>query len=130
MKKEVIHTVNAPAPAGQYSQAVKLGNMVYVAGTCPFQIGSSQILYPGDIQEQTRLVFHYIQEILKVAGTSLEHAIKVVTYLNDLDQFKDYNEAYAAFFPEDPPARVTIEVGKFPKDMLIEMECIAFIPGQ
>lgn len=130
MRKEIIHTSKAPAPAGQYSQAVKLGNLVYVAGTCPFEIGTYRILYPGDIREQTNLVFQYIQAILQAAGTSLEHTVKVVTYLSDLNHFNDYNQAYAAFFPANPPARVTVEIGKFPKDMLIEIECTAYIPGE
>ncbi len=129
MKKEIIATDKAPKPSGAYSQAVKLGDMVYVAGTCPFELGTGNVLAPGDIEAQTRIVLDYMQEILAAAGTSLEHVVKVTAFIDDLDQFKRYNQVYSEFFKVEPPARSTIEIGKFPFGMCVEIECIAYIPS-
>lgn len=128
MRKEVISTDKAPAPGGKYSQAIKLGNMVYVAGTCPFELGTGKVLYPDDVVEQTRLVLHYMGEILRAAGTSLEHVVKVTSFLRDLDDFKAYDRVYAETFAHEPPARSTVEIGKFPAGMTVEIECVAYIP--
>lgn len=98
MRKEIVTTDKAPAPGGTYSQAVKLGNMVYVAGTCPFELGTGKVLYPDDIVEQTRLVLHYMNEILRAAGTSIEHVVKVTSFLRNLDDFKAYDRVYAETF--------------------------------
>ncbi|MBP1988753.1 RidA family protein [Paenibacillus eucommiae] len=127
MKKEIIRTDKAPNPSGAYSQAVKLGNMVYVAGTCPFELETGKVLAPGDIGAQTRIVLSYMQEILKAAGSSMDNVVKVTAFVDDLDQFQIYNQAYGEFFQHEPPARSTFEIGKFPVGMCVEIECIAFI---
>lgn len=126
--KVIIHTTEAPAPGGTYSQAVRIGEMVYVAGTCPFEIGTGKILYPGDMEKQTELVLHYIDCILHAAGTSKEYVVKVTSFINDLDKFKQYDAEYAKYFSDQPPARSTIEVSRFPEGMCVEIECIAYIP--
>lgn len=128
MKKEVICSTRAPMPAGAYSQAVRYGNLVYVAGTCPFELGSKQVKYPDDMAKQTELVLEYISNILEDAGTSLEHVLKVTSFIDDLDQFADYDQVYARYFKEDPPVRSTVEIGKFPPHMRVEIECVAYIP--
>jgi len=128
MNKEIIRTGNAPQPAGSYSQAVKHGNMVYVAGTCPFELGSKTVKYPGDMAAQTKLVLEYIDVILREAGTSLDHVLKVTAFLDDLDAFAEYDRVYAGFFPHDPPVRSTVEIGKFPPGMRVEIECVAYVP--
>jgi 2-iminobutanoate/2-iminopropanoate deaminase len=101
---------------------------VYVSGTCPFELGTGRVLAPGDIVEQTRIVLGYIQEILAAAGTSLEHVVKTTAFIDDLGRFQQYNEAYGEFFPQDPPARSTVEVAAFPPGMCVEIECVAYIP--
>lgn len=128
MQKEIVYTDQAPAPGGTYSQAVKTGNMVYVAGTCPFELGTGKVLYPDDIVRQTRLVLHYMVRILEAAGTSLEHVVKVTSFLRNLDDFKAYDQVYAETFAQEPPARSTVEIGKFPPGMTVEIECVAYIP--
>lgn len=128
LKKQIIRTDRAPLPAGSYSQAVKLGTTVYVAGTCPFELGSKKVLHPGDTAAQTKLVLDYISAILEEAGTSIDHVLKVTAFLDDLDEFAEYDREYAKFFPADPPARSTVEIGKFPPGMKVEIECIAYIP--
>jgi len=127
MKKEIIRTERAPQPAGSYSQAVKYGNLVYVAGTCPFELGSKTVMYPGDMARQTTLVLEYIGKILEDAGSSMDNVLKVTAFIDDLDRFAEYDAAYAPFFANDPPVRSTVEIGKFPAGMRVEIECIAFI---
>lgn len=129
MRKEIIVTDQAPAPGGAYSQAVKWGDAVYVAGTCPFELGTGKVLHPGDVEAQTKLVLHYIGRILEAAGTSLEHVVKVTSFLADLNDFKAYNRVYGEVFRELPPARSTVEIGKFPEGMRVEIECVAYIPS-
>ncbi|MCU6711284.1 RidA family protein [Paenibacillus sp. J5C_2022] len=127
MKKEIIQTNKAPKPSGSYSQAVKLGDLVYVAGTCPFDLATGEVLYPGDMKRQTSVVLQYMEEILQAAGTSLHNVVKVTSFIDDLNAFQTYNRVYEAFFKEEPPARSTIEVGKFPPGMCVEIECIAYV---
>ncbi|MBW7460385.1 RidA family protein [Paenibacillus sepulcri] len=127
MKKEIIYTNKAPDPAGSYSQAVKYGNMLYVAGTCPFELGSKQVKYPGDMARQTELVLEYMSHILESAGSSLDRVLKVTSFIDDLDRFSEYDKAYSRFFQSEPPVRSTIEIGKFPPGMCVEIECIAYI---
>lgn len=129
MRKEIIKTDKAPVPSGKYSQAVKLGDMVYVAGTCPFDLETGAVLHPGDIGKQTHLVLSYIEEILRAAGTSLEHVVKVTSFIDELDDFGIYNQVYGSFFQDEPPARSTFEIVKFPPGMRVEIECIAYIPS-
>ncbi|MCD9022459.1 Rid family detoxifying hydrolase [Cohnella silvisoli] len=129
MKKEIIRTDKAPKPSGAYSQAVKLGDMVYVAGTCPFDIATGEVLYPGDMARQTRVVLEYMQEILQAAGTSLDNVVKVTSFIDELNDFAAYNEVYGSFFQVEPPARSTFEIVKFPPGMRVEIECIAYIPS-
>ncbi|GAA3402288.1 RidA family protein [Paenibacillus hodogayensis] len=128
MGKRIVTTDKAPAPGGAYSQAVIHGNTVYVAGTCPFELGTGKVLYPDDVVEQTRLVLHYMGEILRAAGSSIEHVVKVTSFLRNLDDFKAYDRVYAETFAHEPPARSTVEIGKFPPGMTVEIECVALIP--
>ena len=129
MKKEIIYTDKAPKPSGAYSQAVKLGDMVYVAGTCPFDLVTGEVLFPGDMARQTHVVLEYMQQILMAAGTSLEHVVKVTSFIDELNDFAAYNDAYGSFFQVEPPARSTVEIVKFPPGMRVEIECIAYIPS-
>ncbi len=129
MNKEIICTDKAPKPSGAYSQAVKLGDMVYVAGTCPFDIATGEVLYPGDMARQTRVVLQYMQEILQAAGTSLDNVVKVTSFIDELNDFAAYNEVYGSYFQVEPPARSTFEIVKFPPGMRVEIECIAYIPS-
>jgi len=129
VRKEIVYTDKAPAPGGTYSQAVKTGNMVYVAGTCPFELGTGNVLYPDDIVRQTRLVLQYMARILEAAGTSLEHVVKVTSFLRNLGDFKAYDQVYAETFAHEPPARSTVEIGQFPPGMTVEIECVAMLPS-
>lgn len=133
MKKEIILTDKAPAPGGTYSQAVRIGNMVYVAGAAPFEPGTTNIYAPGDMAAQTTLILGYIQHILEAAGSSIDHVVKVTSFVTDMERFHEYDAAYKKFFHVNPPARSTIEISKFPsfvEGMCVEIECVAYVPDE
>jgi 2-iminobutanoate/2-iminopropanoate deaminase len=121
---EVLVTDKAPAAIGPYSQAVRVGDVLYVSGQLPIDLGTSQII-DGDITEQTRLVFRHLQNILEDAGFSLQDVVKSDVFLQDLDDFKAMNAVYASFFSDYAPARSTVEVARVPKDALVEIAVIA-----
>jgi len=129
MEKKVIFTDKAPRPGGTYSQAIKIGNMVYVAGITPHELNSTRIYAPGDVKAQTALVLGYIQHILEAAGSSMDRIVKVTSFVADSERFAAYEAAYRQFFKQDPPARSTVEIAKFPsfvEGMVVEIECVAY----
>lgn len=121
---ERLHTDKAPAAIGPYSQAVRIGDMLFVSGQLPIDMETGQIL-DGDISEQTRLVFRHLTSILAAAGFTLQDVVKSDVFLRDLDDFAAMNTVYASFFPDHAPARATVEVARVPKDALLEIAIIA-----
>jgi 2-iminobutanoate/2-iminopropanoate deaminase len=107
VKKETIHTDRAPKASGPYSQAVKASGFVFVAGQVPLTAEGTFV--QGDIKAQTRQVLENIKAILQAGGSSLEQVVKVTVYLADMKDFAAMNEAYAEYFPKDPPARATVQ---------------------
>jgi len=128
MIKEIVTTSDAPAPAGAYSQAVKAGNLVFTQGTGPIDADSGKIVAPGNIADQTRKTLENIRLILEKAGTSLENAVKVTAFIHDINEWSKFNEAYAEYFKENPPARTTVEVGHFTQGFCVEIDVIAIVP--
>ncbi len=126
MKKRVF-TSQAPQPVGPYNQAIVWNNLVFTAGQIAIDPATGQ-LSTGDIQEQTELVLKNLQAVLEAAGSGLDHVIKTTVFLKNMDDFAAMNEVYARFFQETPPARSAVEVARLPKDVLVEIECIAYIP--
>lgn len=125
MKAEKITTRKAPEPGGWYSQAFRAGELVYTAGVTAHDPVTGQLVAPGDMAGQTRQVLKNLEQILLAADSDLEHVVKTLVFIADIDQFHLFNEAYKEFFPKDPPARSTMEVGKFNNGMLIEIEAVA-----
>jgi 2-iminobutanoate/2-iminopropanoate deaminase len=124
--KEVIRTEAAPAPfqGAPYSQAIKAGGLVFVAGQVSLKPGDKEI--SGEtIQEQTEQVLVNLRAILEAAGTSLDRLVKTTVFLQNLDDFQGMNEVYAQHVGELPPARSTVEVAKLPSGALVEIEAIA-----
>ena len=118
--KEVIHTSNAPAAIGPYSQAIKAGGAIYVSGQLPVDPATGA--FAGDtIQEQTRQSLTNIKNILAEAGTDLDHVVRVDVFMKDMNMFADMNAVYAEFFTEKCPARAAVEVARLPKDALVEI---------
>jgi 2-iminobutanoate/2-iminopropanoate deaminase len=127
MSKEPISTSLAPAALGPYSQAIRLGNIVFTAGQGPIDPETQKIV-SGGIVEQTTRVMENLKAILEAAGTSLEKAVKASVYLKDLNDFSAMNTIYARYMaPEGvaPPARTTVQAARLPGDILVEIDVIA-----
>ncbi len=127
MEKTVIKTNNAPMPGGWYSQAWRVGNMVYTAGVTANDPVTQELVGPGDIAAQTRQTLKNLQAILQAAGSDLDCVIKTLVFVSDIEQFDVFNEEYKKFFPVDPPGRSTMQVGRFKGEMVIEIEAIATV---
>ena len=123
--KEVILTEKAPKPIGPYSQAIKAGSFLFGAGQIAIDPETGELI-GKDIREQTRRVLENIKNILEAAGYSLKDVVATFVYLKDLKDFPVFNEEYAKFFKEKPPARTTVEVSNLPKGALIEISFIAY----
>lgn len=130
MRVEKIETGRAPQPGGWYSQAFRVGDLVFTAGVTANDPKTQELVGPGDIVLQTRQVLTNLREILRAAGSDLDHVIKTLVFVSDIDQFDRFNKTYKEFFPENPPARSTMQVGKFIGDMVIEIEAIAVVKRQ
>ena len=125
MKKEIITTLNAPAPIGPYNQAVKVGNTLYISGQIPL-IPTSMELLSGSIKEETQLVMDHLQAILEAAGMTFGHVVKSTIFLDDMNNFGEVNQIYGAFFDnETAPARETVAVKTLPKSVRVEISMIA-----
>lgn len=124
MSKEVIYSANAPEPIGPYSQAIKVGSMLFVSGQIAIDKASGKIL-SSNITEETNQVLLNISEILTAAGMDFSHVVKCSIFLKDMGQFPVVNEAYGKKFSSNPPARETVEVSRLPKDVNVEISCIA-----
>jgi 2-iminobutanoate/2-iminopropanoate deaminase len=125
MKREVIETEGAPRLPLPFSQAVKLGNLVFVSGQGPIEPKTHEV--KGGIKIQTERMLENIKAILEAAGTTLANVVSTTVYLTDLKNFDDMNEVYRRYFPQDPPPRATVQAGLL-RGMLVEMQCIATIP--
>ncbi|WP_088067117.1 RidA family protein [Gottfriedia luciferensis] len=122
---QIIHTDHAPKAIGPYSQAVIANGLLYTSGQIPLTVDGT--IVPGGIEEQTKQVFANLKAILEEAGTDLSKVVKTTVFLQDLSMFVDFNGIYEEFFNGHKPARSCVEVAKLPKDVLVEIECIAMI---
>ena len=124
MVKEIIQTADAPDPIGPYSQAVKAGGFLFISG----QVGihpPSGALVNSDIVAETKQVMNNLNAILHQAGLSFNEVVKCSIFVKDMNNFAAINEAYGGFFGNNPPARETVEVSRLPKDVNVEISCIA-----
>ncbi len=124
--KETIHTDKAPAAIGPYSQAVKSGNLLITSGQIPLDPASGQVV-GGDIRIQTTRAMDNLVEVLAAGGATLDHVIKTTCFLNDMNDFTEFNEVYQTYFKGDAPARSCVAVDRLPKDVLVEIEAIAIL---
>jgi len=122
--KKVISTKDAPEAIGPYSQAVKAGNFVFIAGQIALQPGTNTML-EGDIAAQTEQVLQNMKAILHAAGADMSSVVKTHVYLTQPEDFAPMNKVYANYFSSDPPARVTVFVGSLPKNALVEIDAVA-----
>lgn len=124
MSKKIIVSDQAPAPIGPYSQAVKAGNMLFVSGQIPFDQVTGEMINEN-ITEETHQVMKNLEAILSEAGMGFNNVVKCSIFIKDMNQFATINEAYGQYFKADPPARETVEVARLPKDVNVEISCIA-----
>ena len=122
--KEIIATDNAPKAIGPYSQAVRVGDLVFLSGQIPIDPVTGQLV-EGSIQQQTEQVFKNIAAVLAEAGLTFEHVVKTTVFVKNLADFTSMNEVYARHFSSDPPARSTVEVSRLPRDAQVEIDAIA-----
>lgn len=122
--KKVIFTKNAPAAIGPYSQAVETDGMVFLSGQIPVNPATGNVV-DGGVKEQTAQVFENIKSVLAEAGLTVENIVKTTVFLKDMSLFADMNEVYAEYFDKDFPARSAVAVKFLPKDVMVEIECIA-----
>ena len=126
MTNQVIHTENAPAAIGPYSQAVKAGNLLFVSGQVPFVPETMEIV-EGDVKAQTAQSLKNLQAILKEAGADFSNVVKTTVFIKDMNEFAQINEVYAEYFGENKPARACVEVARLPKEVKVEIELIAVL---
>jgi 2-iminobutanoate/2-iminopropanoate deaminase len=127
MTKKIILSPDAPAPIGPYSQAVEVNNITYVQTLyVSGQIALSVFEAGGSIEEETNQVMLNLQHILTAAGYSFDNVVKCSIFVKDMGHFGQINEVYGRYFVQNPPARETVEVARLPKDVRVEISCIAY----
>jgi len=126
-KKSRIFTEDAPLPVGPYSQAIRAGDFIFVAGQVPVDPVTGDFVL-GSITQQTQRVMENIKLILEATGANLNDVVRTTIYLANMSDFNEVNEAYGNYFDLDPPARTTIGVAALPKGVAIEIDVIAFHP--
>ncbi len=126
--KKVIATPNAPEAIGPYSQAIRAGKTVYLAGQIAIDPKTKQLMASGSIEEQTKLVLENLQAVLAADGLTMDHIVSTTVFLKDLNEFGKMNEVYATFFKTAAPARATVEVARLPRDVKVEIAAIAVHP--
>jgi 2-iminobutanoate/2-iminopropanoate deaminase len=122
--REIVATESAPQAIGPYSQAVKVGDLVFTSGQIPIDPRTG-VFVEGGIAEQTEQVLRNLGEVLRAAGTSLEAVVKTTVYLADMNDFAAMNEVYARYFSNEPPARSTVQAARLPRDARVEIDVIA-----
>lgn len=121
--RQIVATDRAPAAVGPYSQAVRVGGLLFTAGQIPLTPEGK--LIEGDVREQTRQVMENLAAVLAAGGSSLERVVKCTCFLADMNDFAAMNEVYGSYFAGDPPARSAVEVARLPKDVRVEIEAVA-----
>ena len=123
--KQVISTQNAPEAIGSYSQAVKAGNIVFLAGQIPIDPKTKQLMKDASIEEQTKLVLENLKAVLEADGMTMDNIVSTQVFMINLDEFPRMNDIYATFFKSAPPARATVQVSRLPRDVKVEIAAIA-----
>lgn len=124
MSKQIIKTKEAPAPIGPYNQAVLAGETLYVSGQIALDAQTGELINEN-ITEETHQVMKNLEAILSEAGLGFSDVVKCSIFVKDMGNFATINEAYGMYFKENPPARETVEVSRLPKDVNVEISCIA-----
>ena len=126
--KKVISTPNAPEAIGPYSQAIRAGKTVYLAGQIAIDPKTKQLMANASIEEQTKLVLDNLKAVLAADGLTMDNVVSTTVFLKDLNEFGKMNAVYATYFKSAPPARATVEVARLPRDVKVEIAAIAVHP--
>ncbi len=126
MSKKIISTKDAPAAIGPYSQAVQAGPFLFCSGQIPLDPATGQVI-SGDVTAQAKRVLENVVAVLKAGGATLDHVVKSTIFLKSMGDFAAVNEVYGSYFKSNPPARSTVEVARLPKDVLVEIEVLAYL---
>lgn len=125
---DTVQTDDAPAAIGPYSQATVVDGWVYCSGQIPLDPHTGELV-TGDVAVQTEQVFRNLRAVLEAAGASLDRVVKTTVFLADMGDFQAMNQIYAQNFGEHRPARATVEAGGLPRDVAVEIECVARMPS-
>ena len=128
MTRQTVHTDKAPKAIGPYSQAVIHNGIAYLSGQIPLDPASGQVVQ-GGIAEQTERVMRNLEAVLAASGSSFRQVLKTTVFLADMAEFPKMNEVYAMYFPENPPARATMQAAGLPRGVRVEIECVAAVTG-
>ncbi|MBI5183848.1 MAG: deaminase [Nitrospinae bacterium] len=126
MTRKVFYSPKAPEPKGTYSQSISHNGILYISGQIPIEPNTGNIIR-GTIEEEARATFENIKIIIEEAGSKMEDTLKVTCYLSNMDDLKGFNNIYKEYFPKDPPARTTIQAGRLPMDVKLEIDAIVTI---
>ena len=124
--RSIVSTDHAPAALGPYSQAVRVGDLLFTSGQVA--LTPDGVMVEGNVRAQTAQVMANLRAVLEAAGSGFEHVVKSTCFLRDMNDFAAFNEVYGGFFPGDPPARSTVQVARLPKDAAVEVELVARVP--
>ena len=125
--KTVISTSDAPSAIGPYSQAIRVGDLLFVSGQIPLDPSTGKLIEQTDIKAQTHRVLQNLSAILRAAGGSTDNVVRTTVFLRNMSDFADMNSVYAEYFRTAPPARSTVEAARLPRDVSVEIDCIAVI---
>jgi 2-iminobutanoate/2-iminopropanoate deaminase len=126
MSREVIQTTHAPAPVGPYNQAIRAGAMVFCSGQVALDPATGAIVGDGDVAQEAEQVMKNLEAVLSAAGTSFKDVVKTTVFLTDMQDFATVNAVYARYFDEaTAPARACVQVSVLPKNVKVEIDCIA-----
>ena len=124
MAKKIINSSRAPKAIGPYSQAVEDGGFIFTSSVLPIDPVTGEV-FTGDVQMQTEIILHNLENVLKEAGCTLKNVVKTTVYMTDLTKFAEMNAMYETFFKDNPPARTTVQVVALPKGGVVQIEAIA-----
>ena len=122
--RDPISTAGAPIAIGPYSQAIRVGNMLFLAGQIAIDPKSGQ-MNTGSIEEQTKLTMENLKAVLAASGMTMDHVVSTSVFLKDLNDFAKMNAVYGTYFKDNPPARATVQVARLPRDALVEISAVA-----
>jgi 2-iminobutanoate/2-iminopropanoate deaminase len=123
---KIISTERAPKAIGPYSQAVVSNGFAFLSGQIPLDPATGQLI-DGDVAAQTVRVLENLKAVLEASGSSMGRVVKTTVFLEDMGEFAQMNAVYSEYFPENPPARATVEAARLPRDVRVEIDCIATV---